>query len=333
MISTAVLQTKKGIGDVIWHLPYIRAIAAATPEKAVCFFSLPSSCADQVLEAEPCVQRVFFFQHRGSELRRAWHVVDLIWELRRHRFDTLWILDRSSRAALAGLLAGIPVRIGMGLGRQRLFITNRGISDDCIHIHPIAQLDALMESMKLHVATKEPNLQISPARRQAVMERHATRPRPWLVLALGASPPNDWPETSWLQFVRLLAANMFGTIFLIGGADYKQRSARIVADAGGGRIVDACDLSLADAAALLKVADLFVGPDSGPMNISAAVGTATIGLFGASPVLTYSAHIHAIRPDHGRPIAPDGMQHISAELAFNQVMSSLHDRCRRPSGV
>jgi heptosyltransferase II len=28
---TAVIQVKPGIGDVIWHLPFIRAIAAATP--------------------------------------------------------------------------------------------------------------------------------------------------------------------------------------------------------------------------------------------------------------------------------------------------------------
>jgi hypothetical protein len=27
--STVVIQSKQGIGDVIWHLPYVRATAAA----------------------------------------------------------------------------------------------------------------------------------------------------------------------------------------------------------------------------------------------------------------------------------------------------------------
>jgi len=27
--STVVIQSKQGIGDVVWHLPYLRAIAAA----------------------------------------------------------------------------------------------------------------------------------------------------------------------------------------------------------------------------------------------------------------------------------------------------------------
>ncbi|MEN3381162.1 MAG: hypothetical protein V7608_1206, partial [Hyphomicrobiales bacterium] len=45
MPSTAVIQVKQGIGDVIWHLPFIRAIAAATPEGAVTFLTLPSTQA------------------------------------------------------------------------------------------------------------------------------------------------------------------------------------------------------------------------------------------------------------------------------------------------
>jgi hypothetical protein len=35
----AVIQVKPGIGDVIWHLPFIRAIAAAAPDWQVTFFA------------------------------------------------------------------------------------------------------------------------------------------------------------------------------------------------------------------------------------------------------------------------------------------------------
>jgi lipopolysaccharide heptosyltransferase II len=41
--STVVIQSKQGIGDVVWHLPFIRAIAAATPGGIVTFLTLPSS--------------------------------------------------------------------------------------------------------------------------------------------------------------------------------------------------------------------------------------------------------------------------------------------------
>ena len=71
MPSTAVIQVKQGIGDVVWHLPFIRAIAAKTAEGAVTFLTLPSTRAKEVLQAEPCVASVVYFEHQGSEFKRV----------------------------------------------------------------------------------------------------------------------------------------------------------------------------------------------------------------------------------------------------------------------
>ena len=48
------------------------------------------------------------------------------------------------------------------------------------------------------------------------------------------------------------------------------------------------------AAALVSACDLFIGNDSGPMNVAAAVGTNSIGLFGVTPALTHSNYIHPL---------------------------------------
>jgi heptosyltransferase-2 len=53
--SFSVIQVKPGIGDVIWHLPFIRAIAATAPERQVTFFAPPTSAARDLLAAEPRV--------------------------------------------------------------------------------------------------------------------------------------------------------------------------------------------------------------------------------------------------------------------------------------
>ena len=66
MTPTAVIQVKQGIGDVIWHLPYIRAIAAAEPGGAVTFLTLPSSHAKELLAGEPCVGEVVYFEHASA---------------------------------------------------------------------------------------------------------------------------------------------------------------------------------------------------------------------------------------------------------------------------
>lgn len=127
MTPFAVIQVKPGIGDVIWHLPFIRAIAAAAPDGQVTFFAPPTSAAKDLLVAEPRVAATVYFAHAGSELQRGINLVRLVALLRRHRLKSIWVLDRTIRPALAAALAGIPERIGLGLGTQSAFITNNGI--------------------------------------------------------------------------------------------------------------------------------------------------------------------------------------------------------------
>jgi len=54
-----------------------------------------------------------------------------------------------------------------------------------------------------------------------------------------------------------------------------------------------------EAAALLSRCDLYVGNDTGMLNVAAAVGTRAIGLFGASPPLRHSRRIHVLEPEAG----------------------------------
>jgi ADP-heptose:LPS heptosyltransferase len=138
------------------------------------------------------------------------------------------------------------------------------------------------------------------------------------VLALGASHPDkDWPDAHWAALIDTLRRRTSGTVFLIGGDDNHDRATALIARSAGAAAINACDLSIVEAAALLRLADLFVGPDSGPMNLAAAGATPAFGLFGATPVLRYSRFIHAIEPEGG-PSA-DGMRRITPQ----QVMARL----------
>jgi lipopolysaccharide heptosyltransferase II len=320
VIQSAVIRVKPGIGDVIWHLPFIRAIAAAAPGGQVKFFVPPSSGAGELLQAEPAVAATLYFQHFGSELQRGVSLIRLVALLRRQRLRSLWILDRTIRPALAAALAGVPERIGLGLGPQRLFITNRGIGQEHFHDHPIDWLRALMAEMKMPLPSTEPDLQLPPAVLTSVEAKFAGRTRPWIVLGIGASHPDkDWPDAAWREF--LAGLNTTGTIFLIGGPTNAARAQNFTASTRGVRIVNACDLRLIEAAALLRLADLFVGPSSGPLNLAAAGATQAFGLFGSTPVLTYSKFIHAIVPDGGP--APGGMARIAPAQVLERIAPYL----------
>jgi heptosyltransferase-2 len=329
--STAVIQTKQGIGDVIWHLPFIRAVAAAAPGGAVTFLTLPSTQARELLAAESCVAKTLYFENRGSELARGAQIVRLIGMLRELRCDTVWVLDKTVRPALCAYAAGVRTRIGVGLGLQRLFITNPGIDSHLARELPIEWLKALMAAMHLDCDT-EPNLRLPPEIVAAIWQRFNGYPRPWAVLALGGShPAKDWPMPHWLEFATRLRRTFAGTMFVIGGPQQHARAVDLIdasqpgATAGA---VNASTLSIVEAAALLKHAQVFVGPDSGPMNVAAAVGTPAVALFGATRVLAYSRFIIPVRSDDGGPPTMDGMTRISPARVLERMEPYLRKTCQ-----
>jgi heptosyltransferase-2 len=326
--SSAVIQVKPGIGDVIWHLPFVRAIAAVSPGRQVTFLAPPSSGARELLAAEPSVAETLYFRHSGSELRRGLNLLLLIARLRRRHFRQIWILDRTTRPAFAAKLAGIPERIGLGLGRQQSYITNPGIDQSHFHDQPIDWLIALMAAMNVPLPTTEPDLPVPAATLAKIGARYTSHLRPWIVLGIGASHPDkDWSDMQWLEFLANLRRRFDGTVFLIGGGQNHARAKSLIEHTSGTAAINACDLALIEAVALLRLADLFIGTDSGPMNLAVAAATDAYALFGATPVLKYSKFIHPIVPEGGP--SPGGMKRISLAAVLAQV-EPLLSRVKNP---
>jgi len=326
--ASAVIQVKSGIGDVIWHLPFVRAIAAVAPGRQVTFLAPPSSGAQELLTAEPSVAETLYFQHAGSELRRGLNLLSLIAQLRQRHFRQIWILDRTLRPAVAAMLAGISSRIGIGLGPQRYFISNPGIDRSHFHDQPIDWLIALMAAMNVPLPTTEPDLPVPAATLNAIGERYKSHLRPWIVLGMGGSHPDkDWSDLRWLEFLGGLRRRGAGTMFLIGGPQNAKRAESLIEHSFGAAAINGCDLKLIESLALLRLADLFVGTDSGPMNLAVAAQTDAFALFGATPVLKYSKFIHPIVPEGGP--SPGGMKRISPGAVLERV-EPLLSRVKTP---
>ncbi len=113
-----VYAPDRGIGDLMWHLPTIRAIAATTPEGKVVLVARPSSRAGEVLAVEPSVERVVFAPHYKDRLKGVREVIDFWRICRRETPRAVWILEKIGRPAMAAALAGVPERRGFGLGHS-----------------------------------------------------------------------------------------------------------------------------------------------------------------------------------------------------------------------
>ena len=57
-MKTAVIHSYNGMGDLIWHLPYIHAVARQTKEKKVILFSKKTTNAHELLSADPYIEKI-----------------------------------------------------------------------------------------------------------------------------------------------------------------------------------------------------------------------------------------------------------------------------------
>jgi len=90
-----------------------------------------------------------------------------------------------------------------------------------------------------------------------------------------------WPAEHFAALIDLLAANHNVDIFLIGGADETQIAAEVLDKVSHKKaarsLVGMTDLT--ELSALLASAALFVGNNSGPQHIAAALGVPTVGIY------------------------------------------------------
>lgn len=301
--ATLVIQPLPGIGDMVWHLPHLHALAKDSRDGKVSVLTKPRSRADLLLRADPAIDQVLWLERNGGKHDGPlgfWRLVKL---LRSGNYERVWILHDSSRYHWAALLAGIPQRFGYGKGLQR-FLQNSGIRlpKDALR-HPIAKADLLIELHALPRTESEPQLRADAQLVSALGKRFVHAPKPWVALGVGSSEPfKQWGQERFAALARALREAHDVSILVIGGAADTVMTEWIVEQAGSAanRVYSGADLPIDQTAALLSMCALYVGNDTGFLNMAAALGVHAFGLFGGSPPLRHSEHIHVVLADHGR---------------------------------
>ena len=317
---TLIVQPLPGIGDMVWHLPHIHAIAATTVEGRVDILTKPRSQADRLLRADSCVERILWLEREAGRHAGPRGLLRLAALLRQERYQRAWFLHGSARYVLAARLAGIPERIGYGIGLQSLLLTTPvQWPPDLRHAHPILRADALLDRLGIPRTEPEPRLAVDPNAEQAVVARFAAWSSPWIALGIGSSEPwKQWGAAQFAELALALHRRRSGSIFIVGGPVERALADAILAcvRADGGVAADAVALPLEQTAALLARCRVYIGNDTGVLNMAAALRVSAVGLFGASTPLTHSHFIRAVTPPPGEQgMAAITIPHVLETLA------------------
>ena len=126
-----------------------------------------------------------------------------------------------------------------------------------------------------------------------------------------------------------LSKNKKKTVFLIGAENEINLAKKIKEKCYlSNNVVISCNPVITNLAILTK-SKCFVGNDSGPLNLSGAIGIRSFGLFGASPPIKNISNIYALVPPKG-PVDPhkygfnpisleEGMDLIKPEYVYEKI--------------
>lgn len=118
-------------------------------------------------------------------------------------------------------------------------------------------------------------------------------PKQYAALAIGIGPTGRyrlWPAQRWAHLI----ARMTIPVVIVGAPadrdDVDEVTALLTAQQRL-NVIDLCaQTSMLQSAEVMRRASVFVGCDSGPMHMAAAMGTSTVGLFGPNTPVLWGPH-------------------------------------------
>jgi heptosyltransferase-1 len=281
------------MGDGLLAVPAVRAVARHFPNASLT--CLCTSRNREVFEGLPYFEEVIALGVSGTGglreiiLGAAPGLLRLMRDLRRRRFEIVLDLDLYFRATPAiGYLTGAPVRAGFQTegapGRERLF-THR-----VLRLRDRHEVECFLDLVAaLGVPRVEDHLEFAT---DSASESTADRllaeggigaDTSFAVLVPGSSknwPEKQWPAESFAAVGDALTQEYGLAIVLVGAAFERQLCERVAAAMRAPALSLAGRTTIKQTGHVLRRARLTVSNDTGPMHLSAAVGTPVVALFG-----------------------------------------------------
>jgi heptosyltransferase III len=292
------------LGDTLVALPALHLVARAFPDaerRLLTNFPVDAKAppAAAILENTGLVSSYFRYT---AGTRSVFELAKLWWELRRWRPDVLVYLggargvQSARRDAAFFRLCGVREQIGVPLteAMQANFFgaeTDAGLVDLEPEAARLARNIAELGDARLDEAASW-DLSLTTAERARAAQTIGADARsvPMLAVSLGTKvQANDWGRENWRLLLARLARLLPEYALLLVGAAEESEASEFAADgwraAGGGVVANLCGkLTPRESASALSFARLFVGHDSGPMHLAAAVQVPCVAIFAARNV-------------------------------------------------
>jgi lipopolysaccharide heptosyltransferase I len=270
------------LGDVVQALPVLRLLKLHWPDSEI-FWWIDSALAP-LLEEDPDLAGIVRFERRRwtipANWPEIWHSVQ--W-MRRQSFDLVIDLQCLLRSGVFAWLANGKFLVGLDEPREGA----RGFYDLAVrrasfHTHAADWYLAVLPALNVPMHWNFEWLPERPAISAEVKRKWDTASARWIVIQPGARWLNKrWPVEKYAELVRQLAAARPDVRFAILGSGDDREAGAAIAQADPRRCLDLTGkISLPEMVEWIRLSELMISNDTGPMHVAAALGKPVLAIFG-----------------------------------------------------
>mgnify|MGYP001207539636 FL=1 len=285
-----IVYTHHKLGDLIWQLPYIKAISEHHNEK-IDLIVRKKTQAQNILRDLNHINKIYY-----NDFRKGLAYWIDVFKLKKifnlEKYDFVYILDKVNKPAIAAKLAGIKNIIAPGLKNQKKWITVKNyLNEEDWKLNYSEQSQKFLKINSIDIKEKFPKLDVN-------IERFKDGNNDLLVegkkIAFGVDSFEDfkmWYEEDFIKLADLLyEKKLFDFIYLICGPEKSYIAKKIMQNSKKPYFIDCSNKDLSGVILAIKNSNFFIGNNSGPINLSAALGVKTFGLIANAPIseLKYS---------------------------------------------
>ena len=323
-----IVYTHHKLGDLIWQLPYIKAISDHHDQKVDLVVRKKTQAKD-ILKDLNHINKIHYNEFRKGlaywiDVFKLKKIFDL------EKYDYVYILDKVNKPAIAAKLARIKNIIGPGFKNQKKWITVKNYLDEKDwKLNYSEQSQKLLKINSIILNDKFPDLEVNIERLKVGNDDLMIDGKK---IAFGVDSFEDykmWFEEDFIKLADLLhEKGLFDYIYLVCGPDKSNVAKKIINDSGKKYFIDCSNKDLTGVILAIKNSAFYIGNNSGPLNLSAALGVKTFGLIANDPVseLKYSKITPITPQDYKDDIWTrnrEGMKKLKPDEVLNKIINNL----------
>jgi len=273
-----IVYTHHKLGDLIWQLPYIKAISEHHTQ-SVDLILREKTQAKNILKDVTHINFISYNNFRKGIF--YWiDVFKLIKIYLKKKYSHVYILDKVNKPAIAAKLSRIKNIIGPGIGNQKKWLTIDNVLNDADkNLNYSEQSQKILKLNNIKLNNLYPELEINLDR---IKDQHQDILPKGKKIAFGIDSFEDykmWFEENFVELADLLyQKNLFDYIYLICGPEKSYLAQRIISLSDKKYFIDCSNKDLTGIITAIKHSDFFVGNNSGPLNLASALGVKSFGL-------------------------------------------------------